>query len=80
MLMNDNWIDTELAELRKGDLERSLIEYSRAGGVLEVGGKRLLNFSSNDYLDLARDPRVVDAAKQALEQYGAGSGSSCLFR
>ena len=76
--MNDNWIDTELAELRKGDLERSLIEYSGSGGVLEVGGKRIVNFSSNDYLALACDPRVVDAAKQALEQYGAGSGSSRL--
>ena len=32
-----------------------------------------LNFSSNDYLNLARHPDVVAAARQALETYGAGS-------
>lgn len=35
-----------------------------------------LNFSSNDYLGLAADKRLVAAARQALERYGVGSGGS----
>lgn len=37
-----------------------------------------LNFSSNDYLDLARDPQVIAAAHAALDAFGAGSTASRL--
>jgi len=37
-----------------------------------------LNFSSNDYLDLARDPQVLAAARAALDAFGAGSTASRL--
>ncbi len=39
----------------------------------------LLNFSSNDYLGLANEPALKDAAKQALDDFGAGSGASRLI-
>lgn len=42
------------------------------------GGKELISFSCNDYLGLARHPKVVAAAKAALEEYGAGAGASRL--
>ena len=43
-----------------------------------VGGRELVVFASNDYLDLARDPRVVKAAADAAKEFGAGSGGSRL--
>jgi 6-carboxyhexanoate--CoA ligase len=43
-----------------------------------VDGRELVVFASNDYLDLARDPRVVKAAADAAREFGAGSGGARL--
>jgi 8-amino-7-oxononanoate synthase len=43
-----------------------------------VDGRAVLNFSSNDYLGLAADPRLVQAAHRSLDRYGVGSGASPL--
>src|SRR3984957_3766620 len=46
------------------------------GSVVEVSeGTEVLNFCANNYLGLADDPRIVDAAKTALEQWGYGLAS-----
>lgn len=42
-------------------------------------GRRLLSFASSDYLGLSQHPRVVSAAKDALERWGTGSGSARLI-
>lgn len=39
---------------------------------------RMVNFGSNDYLNMSQHPRVIEAAMRALETYGAGAGSSCV--
>lgn len=39
---------------------------------------RMVNFGSNDYLNMTQHPRVIAAAIKALETYGAGSGASCV--
>ena len=45
------------------------------GPWLTVDGKRVLNFCSNNYLGLANDPRLKEAAKDALDRYGIGPGA-----
>lgn len=48
------------------------------GGLVERGGQELLDFSSNDYLGLARHPLLTERAGAWASRYGAGSGSSRL--
>ncbi|QOV89319.1 aminotransferase class I/II-fold pyridoxal phosphate-dependent enzyme [Humisphaera borealis] len=43
------------------------------------GDRTFVNFASNDYLGLARHPRVMEAAIKAVERYGFGSGAAPLL-
>ncbi len=47
--------------------------------LLERGGRTLVNFSSNDYLGLTKSRVVIDAFREALDRFGAGSGASRLI-
>ncbi len=72
-------IESELAELRARSLLRKLREFDTAQQpAMETAGKQLINFSSNDYLGLATEPALKEAAKAAIDQYGVGSGASRL--
>ncbi|OJU41604.1 MAG: glycine C-acetyltransferase [Microbacterium sp. 69-10] len=42
---------------------------------ITAGGTEVLNFCANNYLGLADDPRIVDAAKSALDEWGYGMAS-----
>ncbi|MBD9356937.1 8-amino-7-oxononanoate synthase [Methylomonas albis] len=46
---------------------------------LNVGGRELINFCSNDYLGLANHSEVAAAFKSGVERYGVGSGSAHLI-
>jgi glycine C-acetyltransferase len=68
-----DWIQGELDALKESGLYNRIRTIgSPQGAWLVVDGKRVLNFCSNNYLGLANDPRLVQAAKNALDQYGAG--------
>jgi glycine C-acetyltransferase len=45
---------------------------SAADGWMEVDGKRVLNFCTNNYLGLANHPRLREAARDAVERWGVG--------
>jgi glycine C-acetyltransferase len=45
------------------------------GAEVTVGGRTVLNFCANNYLGLASDPRVVEAAKKTLDKWGYGLSS-----
>ncbi len=70
------WIDEELQNLHNAGLYNHIRTLgSPQGAWLIVDGKKALNFCSNNYLGLANHPRLVAAAKQAMEQYGVGPGA-----
>ena len=72
-------IDQELAELRAKSLLRKLRTLDSAQQPqMEFAGRKMVNFSSNDYLGLATEPALRDAAKAAIDQYGVGAGASRL--
>ena len=50
----------------------------RDGIFAERGGRRLLSFSCNDYLNLSRHPAIIKAAVEAAQRYGVGAGASRL--
>jgi len=68
-----SWIEDELRSLQEQGLYIDIrtIE-SPQGAWLVVDGRRVLNFCSNNYLGLANHPRLLQAAKDAIDQYGIG--------
>jgi 8-amino-7-oxononanoate synthase len=73
------WMDDELDARRRAGLYRTRRRPQSAQGArLRLGGRELVNFSSNDYLNLAADPRLARAAARAARRYGCGAGASPL--
>lgn len=60
-------------EVKKG--KAPVVVESGQGAYLTIEGESKLNFCSNNYLGLASDTRLKDAAKNAIDQYGVGTGS-----
>ena len=69
-------LQKELADIREAGLykvERIIESPQRAA--IEVGGKEVLNFCANNYLGLSDNPRLIEAAKKALDNRGFGMSS-----
>lgn len=76
----DAFAKASLANLREAGLHRQLRTVASAQGPrIVVDGRQLTNFSSNDYLGLADDPLLREAAIRAIERYGVGAGASRLI-
>lgn len=75
----DQRLGAELERIRTAQLYRLRRVVDGAHGVaITVNGKPCLNFCSNDYLGLAADPRVAEAARTSLADIGTGSGAASL--
>lgn len=73
------WAEEELRALGDRGLRRQLEPLSTPQGpIIQIGAESLVNFSSNDYLGLARDPRLAQAASAAMARHGLGTGASRL--
>lgn len=73
------WLDEELKEIRDKKLFRVLTELQTGQSPeIFIEGKRYILLASNSYLGLTTDAKVKEAAREALEKYGTGSGGSRL--
>src|SRR5258708_34648446 len=76
----DSELSQRLAVLRDQGLYRELRRIDSAQSPhIQIGDKEVLNFSSNDYLGLANEPVLKEAAVRAIQAYGAGGGASRLI-
>jgi 8-amino-7-oxononanoate synthase len=74
-----DWLDRSLDSIHKANWYRSTQTItSKAGTIATVDGREMLMFASNNYLGLAGDRRLIDAAIAATEKYGTGSTGSRL--
>lgn len=72
--------EAQLEALHAHSLHRKLREIGTAQGPeVRIVGRQLVNFSSNDYLGLAADPILRQAAIAAIEEFGVGAGASRLI-
>lgn len=70
------WLDDALRELREKKLYNTIRTIdSPQGAWLMVDGRKTLNFCSNNYLGLANDPRLAEAATAAIDRLGVGPGA-----
>ena len=67
---------SELDGLKSAGLYKSeRVITSTQSAEIEVGGRKVLNFCANNYLGLADNEELRDAAKDALDRYGYGMAS-----
>lgn len=74
----DDYARGKLASLERAQLRRTAVVTSRDGIYAMRGGRRLISFSCNDYLNLTQHPAVIAAALEATRAYGIGAGASRL--
>jgi 8-amino-7-oxononanoate synthase len=74
-----SWMNDDLRDRRRLGLYRVRRRVQAVRGVrLQMGGREYVQFASNDYLNLAGDPRLARAARAAARRYGCGAGASPL--
>ncbi|OLP18590.1 8-amino-7-oxononanoate synthase [Leptolyngbya sp. 'hensonii'] len=74
------WIERALSTIHRAHWTRSTQTlYGLPGAVVNLDGQEVLNFASNDYLNLASDHRLIEAAIAATREFGTGSTGSRLL-
>ncbi|MBE9215775.1 8-amino-7-oxononanoate synthase [Plectonema cf. radiosum LEGE 06105] len=74
------WLEQSLATIHRADWYRSVQSiHGGAGATVILQGCEVINFASNDYLGLAGDERLIQAATTAIQHFGTGSTGSRLL-
>ncbi|HSU80000.1 MAG TPA: aminotransferase class I/II-fold pyridoxal phosphate-dependent enzyme, partial [Candidatus Angelobacter sp.] len=72
----DQFLNENLADLKSRGLYNEIEALESPNGpTIMINGKTFINLSSNNYLGLATDSRLKDAAIQAINKYGVGAGA-----
>ncbi|WP_346916741.1 glycine C-acetyltransferase [Clostridium sp.] len=72
----NNFLKTNLEDLKSKGLYNEInVITGQNGPVIEIEGKKLINLSSNNYLGLATNKRMIEASIKATEKYGVGAGA-----
>ncbi len=74
------WLEQSLATIHQADWYRSVQTLQgRSGAIVQLDGREVINFASNDYLGLTGDEQLIQAAIAATQEYGTGSTGSRLL-
>ena len=70
-------LEQELASIEEAGLfkRERIITSPQAAEITIAGGQQVLNFCANNYLGLSSHPRVIEAAKAAIDSHGFGMSS-----
>ncbi len=74
-----SWISDHVGKLEAQGLLRRPLLVPRIGPEFIRDGRSVVNFASNDYLNLAQDSRLISGGSDAMEKFGAGSASARLL-
>ena len=70
------FLKDKIAQLKKDGVYRELpVNYGPCDNVINLNGKEVINLSSNNYLGLANNEEVKEAAIEAVRKFGAGAGA-----
>ena len=70
------YLQSNLDNLKEQGLYNEIDALSEANGpIIHINGRELINLSSNNYLGLANDARLISVANRANEKYGDGAGA-----
>ncbi|TVP84591.1 MAG: glycine C-acetyltransferase [Acholeplasmataceae bacterium] len=71
-----SFLDKHIEDLKSAGVYRTLpVNEGPCEAVIKLDGREVINLTSNNYLGFANHPRLVAAAKKAIDTYGVGAGA-----